>query len=265
MATLATHNLCLAYGKHIVLPAVSLSFDKPEIVSIVGANGSGKSTLLRALARLQRPQAGEVLLDGRSIETYSRKEVARKIAALPQSAAAPPDMLAERLVACGRHPHRGYLAEYGADDRKIIERVMRETDTWQYRDRFLQELSGGERQRVWLAMALAQEPEILLLDEPTTYLDIRHQLRLMELVRDAYRRKRMTVIMVLHDLNQAIAYSHRIIALRQGTIVGDGTPSTVLTAEHIAAWFGVCVQCVDIETLEGTQQFHLPIGIVDTE
>lgn len=265
MATLAVHHLCMGYGKHIVLPDISLSFEKPEIVSIVGANGSGKSTLLRALARLQAPRAGEVLLDGRPIGEYTRREVARKISVLPQSAAAPPDMLAERLVACGRHPHRGYFTEYGAEDRRIIEKVMRETDTWQYRDRFLQELSGGERQRVWLAMALAQEPEILLLDEPTTYLDIRHQLRLMELVREAYQRKRMTVIMVLHDLNQAIAYSHRIIALRQGTIVGDGTPSAVLTAEHIADWFGVRVQCVDIETTGGKQQFHLPLGIADEE
>ncbi len=261
MATLEARHIAVGYGKHIVVPDASIRFETAEIVSIIGPNGSGKSTLLKALSRLLPIGRGEVCLDERQIASYKAREVARKIAVLPQGATAPPDMNVYRLVSCGRSPHHGYFEEYDEHDDEIIERVMRETDVWKYRERAMYALSGGERQRVWLAMALAQEPEILLLDEPTTYLDIHHQLHLMDLVAETHRRRRISVIMVLHDLNQAARYSRRIIAMKDGAIVGDGTPAEVMTVEHMRAWFGIHMKPLDVVDGDDRYRFYLPLSV----
>lgn len=261
MATLEARGITVGYGHHVVVPQASVAFGEADIVSIIGPNGSGKSTLLKALSRLLPVTDGEVLLDGRPIKSYKAREVAQKIAVLPQGATAPPDMNVYRLVSCGRSPHHGYFDEYGAHDDEVIERVMRETDIWKYRHRAIYALSGGERQRVWLAMALAQEPEILLLDEPTTYLDIHHQLHLMDLVAATHERRHITVIMVLHDLNQAARYSRRIIAMKDGAVVGDGTPDEVLTPAHMRAWFGIRMKPLDVRDGDDKYRFYLPLSV----
>lgn len=261
MATLKAERIRVGYGGHTVIQAASIAFNEPEIVSIIGPNGSGKSTLLKALSRLLPVQAGRVLLDGRAIASYRPREVAQKLAILPQSATAPADMNIYRLVSCGRSPHHSYFADLEQTDAEVVERVMRETDVWQFRARAMHSLSGGERQRVWLAMALAQEPEILMLDEPTTYLDIHHQLNLMDLVTETYRRRKMTIIMVLHDLNQAARYSHRLVAMKEGAIVGDGRPAEILDSAHVRAWFGVRMKAVDIDDGGATHRFYVPLAV----
>lgn len=261
MATLHAQNIVVGYGKQIIVPQASVRFEEGEIVSVIGPNGSGKSTLLKALSRLLPVADGEVHLNERPIKSYKAREIARKIAVLPQGAVAPPDMNVYRLVSCGRSPHHGYFEEYDEHDDAVVEYVMRETDIWKYRERAMYALSGGERQRVWLAMALAQEPEILLLDEPTTYLDIHHQLRLMDLVAETHRRRHITVIMVLHDLNQAARYSQRIIAMKNGEIVGDGAPDEVMTVEHMRDWFGIHMKPLAIRDDDDVYRFYLPLSV----
>lgn len=261
MATLCGENICVKYGKMRVLHEVTVRFTEPEVVSIIGPNGSGKSTLMKALSRLLPVSSGEVLLEGIPFAQYTNQQVARKIAILPQSATAPPGMNAYRLVSCGRSPHHSYFEDLQQMDMDIIENVMRETDVWRYRERSLESLSGGERQRVWLAMALAQEPDILMLDEPTTYLDIRHQLHLMDVITQTYRQRQITIIMVLHDLNQAARYSHRLIAMKDGKIVGDGVPDAVLTSAHIQEWFGVRMRSVQVVDGHDKHTFYMPLAV----
>ncbi len=261
MATLAGEHIAVGYGKRNVIEDANILFDKSEIVSIIGPNGSGKSTLLKALSRLLPIQRGRVLLNGAEINSYRSREVAQKIAILPQSATAPPDMNIYKLVSCGRSPHHGYFADLEQTDEEIVEKVMRETDVWQFRERSLFSLSGGERQRVWLAMALAQEPEILMLDEPTTYLDIHHQLNLMDLVTETYRQRRITIIMVLHDLNQAARYSHRMVAMKDGAIVGDGSPADILREENVRHWFGVRMRPISFADEGCRHCFYCPMSV----
>lgn len=238
---LEINELIATYNKKVVLQNLTLTFTKPEIVSIIGPNGSGKSTLLKSMARLLKPHSGTVLLDERDIYQESPKQVARKIALLPQITLAPEDMTVEQLVTMGRNPYKPFFKNINDADIEIIYNAMRATDVFQYRHIPLYSLSGGERQRVWLALSLAQEPQILLLDEPTTYLDGYHQLALMKLIESTYKKRNISIIMVLHDLNLACKYSHRIIAIKNGTIVGDGPPSTLITEDAIAKWFGLRV------------------------
>ena len=236
---LELRNVTVGYGKKDILRGQSILFDKPEIVSVIGPNGSGKSTLLKTMARLIAPKRGEVLLNGAPFKRLSPKSVARHIALLPQTTAAQGDMTVERLVRMGRNPYKSFFRELTEHDRAVAEGAMASTDVLKYRTLPVASLSGGERQRVWLALTLAQEPELLLLDEPTTYLDSRHQLALMELVRRTHAERNMTVVMVLHDLNLALRYSHRIVAIADGAIAGDGTPEALMTEDNIRSWFGV--------------------------
>ena len=261
MATLEAKGLRIGYDKNIIVTIDSLALTKPEIVSIIGPNGSGKSTLLKGLARLLPLAGGEVHLDGKNMRDYSASEIARKIAVLPQSAMAPADMNVFRLVSCGRNPHMNYFAELSDTDYEVIEHVMKETDVWKYRDRTMGALSGGERQRVWLAMTLAQDPEILMLDEPTTYLDIHHQMNLMDVIDMTWRHRSMTIVMVLHDLNQAARYSHRMWAMKDGKLVGDDTPEKVLTEDHIRDWFGVKMRPVHVQEEDKMYRFYLPLEV----
>ncbi|WP_245177037.1 ABC transporter ATP-binding protein [Geodermatophilus sp. DF01-2] len=218
---------------------LSLGVPDGRITCIIGPNGCGKSTLLRALARLLRPTAGAVLLDGRAIHRLPTKEVARHVGLLPQAPVAPQGLTVADLVARGRFPHRHLFDSWSCEDEAAVEQALTVTHTAELRDQQVDELSGGQRQRVWIAMALAQRTPVLLLDEPTTHLDIAHQLEVLELLAELNRSQQRTVVMVLHDLNEAARYGHHLVAMRAGRIVAEGPPGAVVTAETVRALFGI--------------------------
>jgi iron complex transport system ATP-binding protein len=236
---LCCKKISLGYEKRLVVEELDLSIPDRGITSIVGANGSGKSTLLKSMARVLRPVRGAVLLDGRAIHTQPTKEVARILALLPQGIEAPAGLRVEELVAYGRFPYQKGFGVPSPEDRGAVTRALEVTGTAGLAHRVLNTLSGGERQRAWIAMALAQETDLLLLDEPTTALDIRHQIEVLDLIRRMNREQGITVVMVLHDLNHAARYSDRVVALRSGRIAAQGPPRSVLTAKTLAEVFGV--------------------------
>lgn len=240
-------DLKLQYGSDVILENMNFAVQKPQIISIIGPNGSGKSTLLKALGRLLTPSHGTVYLDGQAIQSLSSSQTARKLAILPQSAAAPSDMTVYDLVKYGRMPYQKLFAALQEEDFAAIETALRATGMFAKRNRSLAALSGGERQRAWLSMALAQQPDILLLDEPTTYLDIHHQLELMQLVQKLYEDLQITVIMVLHDLNHAARFSHRLVAVKDGRILADGSVDKVFTSENIRRLYNVENSVVRLE------------------
>ena len=247
-AALNVKNMRLQYGEKIIIDDISLDFDKPEIISIIGPNGSGKSTLLKALCRLLAPTKGSVTLNGQDLKELDTNEVAKVISVLPQSAIAPGDMTIRDLVAYGRMPYQGFMSQSTAHDEKAISEALAFAELTQMQHRRLDTLSGGERQRAWIAMTLAQEPQILLLDEPTTYLDIHHQLELMELVVRLHKERNVSVIMVLHDLNHAARYSKRLIALKKGQVMADGSVENVFKAEILEDLYNVKAVVTMIET-----------------
>jgi iron complex transport system ATP-binding protein len=228
---------------------LDLTIERGSFVAIIGPNACGKSTLLRTIARLLPALAGSVLLDGRDIRSRGAKELARELGLLSQSAEAPDGMRVADLIARGRYPHRRPFAAWSADDEQAVRRAMERTSVVELADRPVDELSGGQRQRVWLAMALAQETEVLLLDEPTTFLDITHQLDMLDLFRAINREQGATVVAVLHDLIQAARYADRIVAMRDGEIVGAGMPEEVLTPDVMRRVFDLeCTVIADPET-----------------
>lgn len=229
------------FGPREVLHGVSLTLSRGEMLSIIGPNGSGKSTLLRALGRMRKPEAGEVRLCGQDIWRIPPREFARRVSFLPQAPEAPPDLAVAELVWRGRFPHRGLLSAATADDRQAVESAIAQAGLDGLRNRQIGTLSGGERQRAWIGLALAQEPELLLLDEPTTFLDIGHQQELLGLLTRLNEERGLTVVMVMHDVAQASHYAHRIVALLDGRILHDGLPSEVVTAERISSLFGADV------------------------
>lgn len=239
MTALEARGLELGYDQGTVVTVPHLAFDAGEFVVIVGPNGSGKSTLLRGLARALRPTRGVVLLDGHAIAKLKPKEVARRLALLPQAPTAPPDITVEELVWRGRHPHLGLLGIASRADREAVEWALHVTDLEHFRHRLVGQLSGGERQRVWIAMALAQQPGVLLLDEPTTYLDIGHQLEVLSLLERLNEEHGLTLVIVLQDLNQAARFGRRLLVMHNGEIVADGPPSEVLTTQLLRDVFGV--------------------------
>ncbi len=238
-------------GKSLALNDVTLSIPRGSVTAIIGPNGSGKSTLLRALASLLRPETGSVLLDGAAIARMSPGQVARRIATLPQSPGAVPGMTVQELVEQGRYPHTGPLRMLSDRDRAAVERALELTSSGSFRHRLIESLSGGERQRVWIALALAQEPRILLLDEPTTFLDINHQIQALNLIRALNRDHGLTVVMALHDLNQASQYSERLVVLRGGRIVEQGTPAAVIREDMLASVFNVRAR-VSVSPIDGS-------------
>ncbi len=226
-------------GKSI-LKDLSLRFAEGKRTAIIGPNGAGKSTLLKALAALRPDYGGEILLDGKEIRRMGRKMLSRRIAILPQNVQAPPDTTVERLVDYGRFPYRSWFR--GSDpkaDREAVEWALSVTRLEAFRRRQVNSLSGGERQRAWIAMALAQRPQILLLDEPTTYLDIAHQLEVMQIVRRLYEEYGMTIIMVLHDINHALQYADEIAVIKDHGVFAQGAPGDILTVDTLAEVFGV--------------------------
>lgn len=233
------------YGRAPILADLTVHVPAGSFTAVVGPNACGKSTLLRTLARLLRPSAGEVVLDGRDIASYRSREVARRLGLLPQTAVAPDGMTVTDLVTRGRHPHQGPLRRWSTEDEAAVARAMEATGVTDLGDRLVDELSGGQRQRVWVAMALAQETSLLLLDEPTTFLDIAHQIDLMELFTDLHEAG-STIVAVLHDLDQASRYATHLVALRDGVVMAQGDPREIVTAELVEEVFGLrCVVTPD--------------------
>ncbi|WP_074814467.1 ABC transporter ATP-binding protein [Selenomonas ruminantium] len=236
---LKTANLKVAIDGKEILHGISAAFPAGRRTAIIGPNGAGKSTLLKALAAINTDYDGKVLLAGQEIRQLGRKEIAKKIGILPQGATAPPDTTVQQLVDYGRFPYRSLFSRDVKADREVVEWAMKATHVEQLAQRQVQTLSGGERQRVFLAMVLAQQPEILLLDEPTTYLDIAHQLEVMDIVARLNSEYKMTIIMVLHDINHALQYADEIMIVKDGELKAQGLPHEVMTVESLADTFGV--------------------------
>ncbi len=236
---LRARDLTLAYDRRVVVEGLQLDIPHGQVTAIVGPNGCGKSTVLRGLSRLLRPAAGQVLLDGRDIHALHTKQVARRLGLLPQSPVVPDGITVAELVGRGRHPHHGLLRQWTREDDEVVARALEQTGTADLADRPVDELSGGQRQRVWIAMVLAQHTDLLLLDEPTSFLDIAHQVEVLDLVRDLCDQQGTTVVMVLHDLAMAARYADHLIAMREGRIVAQGEPQDVVTAETVCDVFGI--------------------------
>ncbi len=232
-------KIVAGYERQDVLDGIDIAIENGEIVGIIGPNGSGKSTLLKVMGRLLKPRSGAVFLDGKALQEQSTTEIARSMALLPQAPISPHELTVRELVGYGRYPHVPWLKRLGTGDFSAIDRAIAECHLEDLAHRQMSTLSGGERQRAWLALALAQEPQVMLLDEPVTFLDISHQLEVMELIARLNRERGITVLMVLHDLNLAGRYCHRMIALLDGEIVSDGTPEEVIRREVLRAVFSV--------------------------
>ncbi|WP_327307454.1 ABC transporter ATP-binding protein [Streptomyces sp. NBC_01298] len=246
---LTAENVTLGYDQRVIAENLSVEIPDRSFTVIVGPNACGKSTLLRALSRMLKPTAGRVLLDGQAIGSMPAKKVAKTLGLLPQSSIAPDGITVSDLVARGRYPHQGLLRQWSGEDERIVEESMASTGVAELADRAVDELSGGQRQRVWIAMALAQQTPLLLLDEPTTYLDIQHQIEVLNLCAELHEEQGRTLVAVLHDLNHAARYATHLIAMRDGKVVAEGPPAEVVTAELVERVFGLRCQVIpDPET-----------------
>nr|WP_106781308.1 ABC transporter ATP-binding protein [Lysinibacillus timonensis] len=232
-------DINVSYDKTIIVNGLTIQIPDGQITTIIGSNGCGKSTLLKAMTRIIPFQKGQVLLDGAEIQQRPTKELARKLAILPQTQDSAVGLLVEELVSYGRFPHQSGLGRLTKEDKEMVEWAMEATNTLAYRKHYVDELSGGQKQRVWIAMALAQNTDIIFLDEPTTYLDMAHQLEVLELLQQLNEQQNRTIIMVLHDLNHAARFSHYMIALEKGSLVKAGTPEEVMTPDVLRKVFNI--------------------------
>ncbi|MFE9497774.1 ABC transporter ATP-binding protein [Streptomyces collinus] len=242
---LSAENVTLAYDQRVIAEQLSVEIPDHSFTVIVGPNACGKSTLLRALARMLKPNRGRVLLDGQVIQSVPAKKVARTLGLLPQSSVAPDGITVADLVGRGRYPHQGILRQWSAEDERVVQESMAQTGVAELADRYVDELSGGQRQRVWIAMALAQQTPLLLLDEPTTYLDIQHQIDVLDLCAELHETRGRTLVAVLHDLNHAARYATHLIALRGGEVIAEGAPNDIVTAGLVEEVFGLRCQIID--------------------
>ncbi|MGJ6965986.1 ABC transporter ATP-binding protein [Streptosporangium sp. G11] len=256
--SLAAEGLTLGYGDRVVVESLDLIVPPGEITVIVGANACGKSTLLRSLSRLLRPREGRVVLDGKEVHRMPAKELARTLGLLPQSPVAPEGITVLDLVGRGRHPHQGIFSRWNDRDDAAVAAALEATQTTDLADRAVDELSGGQRQRVWIAMALAQQTDLLLLDEPTTFLDASHQVEVLDLLTDLNRTRGTTIVMVLHDLNLAARYADHLIALADGRLHASGPPAEVLTEDSVRTVFGLDSRIIE-DPVSG-RPLMLPIG-----
>ncbi|MCZ2807566.1 ABC transporter ATP-binding protein [Modestobacter sp. VKM Ac-2983] len=256
--SLAAEDLTLAYGDRTVIEGLDLLVPPGRITAVVGANACGKSTLLRSMSRLLAPRSGRVLLDGKAVHRLPAKELARTLGLLPQSPIAPEGITVADLVGRGRHPHQRVFSRWSKEDDAAVAAALDATETTPLADRAVDELSGGQRQRVWIAMALAQQTDVLLLDEPTTFLDVAHQIEVLDLLTDLNRSRGTTIVMVLHDLNLAARYADHLVALSGGRIHSAGEPADVLTEECVRAVFGLDSQVI-VDPTSG-KPLMLPMG-----
>ena len=257
-ARLRGEQLTLGYGKKIIARDLNVSIPDGHFTAIIGPNGCGKSTLLRTLSRLMTPEKGHVYLDGEQIQRFASKEVARRVGLLAQNATTPGDITVQELVARGRYPHQPLFTRWRQEDEIAVSNAMQATGITHLASQSVDTLSGGQRQRAWIAMVLAQETSIMLLDEPTTWLDISHQIDLLELLSELNQQKGYTLAAVLHDLNQACRYATHLIALRDGKIVAQGAPKEIVTAELIEAVYGL--RCMIIEDPVAGTPLVVPLG-----
>lgn len=258
MSRLRAEDVTLAYDGRVVTEGLSFDVPDGQVTVIVGPNACGKSTLLRALSRLLRPRHGTVILDGESIHRLATKDVAKLLGLLPQSPIAPDGILVGDLVARGRTPHQSLFQQWSAADEAAVRAALEATGTADLADRPVDELSGGQRQRVWIAMALAQETGLLLLDEPTTFLDLTHQIDVLDLLCDLNREQDRTIVCVLHDLNLACRYAHHLVAMRDGAIVAEGPPAEIVTQDLVQEVFGLDARIIT-DPVAGTP-LVVPIG-----
>ncbi|MFE0449726.1 ABC transporter ATP-binding protein [Streptomyces sp. NPDC058914] len=257
VSRLAARGVTVGYGGRVVIDDLDVAIPSGVITTIIGPNGCGKSTLLRTLSRLLKPAKGTVVLDGEDIGRLRTRDVAKKLGLLPQAPVAPEGLTVADLVARGRHPHQSWLRQWSSDDAAVVERALAMTGVSDLADRPVDALSGGQRQRVWISMTLAQGTDLLLLDEPTTYLDLAHAIDVLDLVDDLHE-SGCTVVMVLHDLNLATRYSDNLIVMRAGSILAQGHPRDVITAELLREAFGLRAQV--IEDPVGDRPLIVPIG-----
>ncbi|MED1722689.1 ABC transporter ATP-binding protein [Brevibacillus parabrevis] len=239
MERLYTQKLDIGYGELSIVKDLNISIPSGKITALVGANGSGKSTILKTLARIMKPTGGQVFLDGKSIHQQSTKEVAKQLAILPQNPTAPDGLTVSELVTYGRFPHQKGFGSLTKEDKEIVQWAIAMTGMIDFYDRPVDQLSGGQRQRAWIAMALAQGTDILFLDEPTTFLDMAHQLEVLKLLQKLNEEEKRTIVMVVHDLNHATRYAQHMVAISRGTVIAEGSPAEVMTPDMLRKVFNI--------------------------
>ncbi|WP_139491002.1 ABC transporter ATP-binding protein [Brevibacillus dissolubilis] len=244
MVALETQNLTLTYGESLIIDQLNLQIPKGKITVLIGSNGCGKSTLLRSMARLLKPKEGNILLDGQAIATTPTKEIAKRLAILPQSPTAPEGLTVQQLVKQGRYPHQNWLKQWTTEDEAMVNEALESTGMTELKDRAVDSLSGGQRQRAWIAMTLAQGTETILLDEPTTYLDMTHQVEVLDILFELNQTQKRTIIMVLHDLNLACRYADHIVALKDKTVYAQGHPTETITPDTVRAVFSMDAEII---------------------
>ncbi|WP_346235276.1 ABC transporter ATP-binding protein [Lysinibacillus telephonicus] len=258
MQMLETKELMLSYGQERIIDNLHLQIHEGKITVFVGSNGCGKSTLLRSICRLLKPDGGAVLLDGKNISKLPTKEVAKQMGILPQGPIVPEGLTVKELVRQGRYPYQNWLQQWSKEDERIVNKVLHETKLSELDHRTVDSLSGGQRQRAWIAMTLAQQTNILLLDEPTTYLDLAHQIEILDLLYELNEREQRTIVMVLHDLNLACRYGHHIVAIHNKSVYTAGKPEDVMTKETVATVFNMHCE-ITFDPIFGTPLF-IPYG-----
>jgi len=265
MEAISVKNLSVAYDDNLIIDQMNLSIPKGEVSIIIGANGCGKSTLLKSIARVIKPKNGEIFINGKNIKSQKEKHIATQVAFLPQGPICPSGMTVKELVAYGRFPHQKMIGGLKNHDKEIIEWAIEETGLKDFADREIENLSGGQRQRAWIAMTLAQETDIIMLDEPTTYLDMSFQLEVLQVLERLNKQKNITIVMVLHELNNACRFASNIIGLKNGKIVCKGSPKEAITKENLKEIYGIDVKlqlsenksypiCVDYELLRESNE-----------
>ncbi len=268
---LQTEKLVLGYDKTVIIQELNLAIPTGKITVLVGGNGCGKSTLLRGMARLLKPRSGVVYLDGEDINQLPTKKVARNLAMLPQNPLAPEGLTVQDLVTQGRYPHHNWWQQWSKEDEEKVEAALEITKMVELRSRNLDTLSGGQRQRAWIAMTLAQDTDIILLDEPTTFLDLAYQMEILDLLWELHQSQGRTIVMVLHDLNQACRYGDYLVAIKAGEVYTEGKPDEVMTEGMVEEVFGIKSKiiidpvagtplCIPISNLNKNSTFHNTIN-----
>lgn len=263
MARLFAEKLHIAYGEKVIVNQLDLSIPGGKVTALVGANGSGKSTILKTMARIMKPQKGGVFLDGKSIHQMQTKEVAKQLAILPQNPVAPEGLTVSELVSFGRFPHQKGFGSLSKEDKEMVGWALEVTGMTGFSDRPIEQMSGGQRQRAWIAMALAQGTDILFLDEPTTFLDMAHQLEVLKLLERLNRDEGRTIVMVVHDLNHATQYADHIVAIKNGEVIYEGSPNEVVHPDMLREVFGIRADVIP-DPRTGTP-LCLPYGLAGDE